>query len=56
MSTDDKRCELTDLVTWMCAHCLGHVEDMSSKGEASASPVGHETEWVDQFLKDESAD
>lgn len=39
MSTDDKRCELTDLVTWMCAHCLGH-----------------ETEWVDQFLKDESAD
>jgi hypothetical protein len=22
--TDEERCPLTDLITWMCAHCLGH--------------------------------
>lgn len=23
----DERCETTDLIEWMCAHCLGHADD-----------------------------
>lgn len=41
------RCDLTDLPTDMCAHCLGHRSDTDDRATARAHLIEYTPGWIE---------